>query len=168
MRKIKEIYKYVMSRYNGAPVIAILVLIMFMSVTGNIKDKAEKENENVNSDFQQYQDFGFTNEEDDTLSIYGIKEIKIKEGSTEAELNYVNPEQNADKYFIKISITLKENNENIYSSELIPPGMGLSEVNISRTFSKGVYPAIFHIQGYKMNDMSSAKGADFDIEIKVE
>ena len=170
MRKMKDLYKYIMGKYNGMPVFAILAIVLVLVISGALKDKS-KAGEKVNEDFVptiQQSDVDFINDEDDTLSIFGIKEIKIKEGSTEAELYYVNPEQNTDKYFITVSITLKESNEVIYTSDLIPPGMGITKINISHDLKKGTHPAVFHIQGYKMNDFSSAKGADFDIEIIVE
>ena len=170
MRKIKELYKFIMGKYNGMPVFAILSIFLLLMVSYGInkKDKDTIKEDTGSPVTIQETDIDFTNDEDDTLAIFGIREIKINEGSTEAELYYVNPEQNAEKYFITVSITLKESNELIYKSDLIPPGMGITKINVYRELEKGVHEAVFHIQGYKMNDLSSAKGADFDIQITVQ
>jgi hypothetical protein len=169
MRKIKDIYKYIKGKYNGMPIMAILILIILMIISGGLRQKEIKENisEKEQNTELEYSD-QFIDEEDDTLSIYGIKEIKIDEESAEAELYYLNPEQNADRYYIRVSIIMKSTDETVYVSDLIPPGQGIRKIKIDRQLEKGVYPAVFHIQGYKMNDLSSVKGADLDIDLIVE
>ncbi len=156
----------VLTKYNGRPLIAIGIIILIMIVNGMLKgDAKDVAAEKSDDPSVPIAESSFDSEEDDTLSIFGIKEIEIKEGSTLAEFYYLNPEQNADKYFIQVSIYLKENNELIYRSDLIPPGKGINSARLSRSFEEGKYPAILHVQGYRMQDFSSAKAADLDIVI---
>ncbi len=170
MRKLKESFSYVLNKYNGKPLIALAVIIFLMILSNTILNKENTSTKNDSNSISLNESYSNkkNTESEDILSIYGIKEIKIDEGSAEAELNYINPEQNADKFYIRISITLKDSQECIYMSDLLPAGSGVDVVKLSRSFDKGVYPAVFHIQGYKTNDLSSAKGADFDIDIIVE
>jgi hypothetical protein len=170
MRKLKESFSYVLNKYNGKPLIALAVIIFLMILSNTILNKENTSTKNDSNSISLNESYSNkkNTESEDILSIYGIKEIKIDEGSAEAELNYINPEQNADKFYIRISITLKDSQECIYMSDLLPAGRGVDVVKLSRSFDKGVYPAVFHIQGYKTNDLSSAKGADFDIDIIVE
>ena len=168
MRKIKQIFGNILNKYNGIPLMAIGLIICLMFISSKFRNRDTKPSGNEEPEYI-YDDVksDFLDNEDEVLSIYGIKEIKIKEGSNEAELYYLNPEQNADKYYIVVSIRLKESNELIYSSDLIPPGKGLSSIELLRSFECGTYDAVFHIQSYKMNDLSSAKAADLDIRIIV-
>ena len=168
MRKIKGIINKILRKYNGMPLMAIALILCLMFISSHFGKKEQSKQEDDITGYTSedvYTDF--LDENDDTLSVYGIKEIKIKEGSDKAELYYINPEQNADKYYIVVSIKLKGSGEVIYSSDLIPPGKGLYSIELSRSFKSGTYDAVFHIQSYKMNDLSSAKAADLEIQIIV-
>ena len=166
---MKDLLKKLTGKYNGIPLIALGILIVLTILSGKIDHKKTDDKEIDDPGFQYEENLlDFSNKEDEVMSIYGIKEIKIKEGSTKAELYYLNPEQNQDRYYIRVSIVLKDSDEILYVSDLIPPGNGIREIELSKPLLKGSYAAVFHIQGYKMNDLSSAKGADLDVTIIVE
>ncbi len=165
---IKKGIKKITGKYNGIPLIAagIIIVSMIISGLGNKETKNSKPVDGISINDNEAHSID-PEPDDDTLSIFGIKEINIDEGSTKAELYYLNPEQNADKYYIVVSIYLKDTNELLYSSDLLPPGRVIDSAEFTRSFKKGRYDACFRVEGYKMNDFSSVKGADLDIVINV-
>ncbi len=167
MRKLKAFITKILSVYNGKPLIAMALILAVMFISPYlIKDKTEDIQKQEENNVSVY-DSKFESEKEEIMSVYGIQEIKVKEGETEAEIRYINPEQNTDKYYIRISITL-DDGENVYSSDLIPPGTGITNIKFTRSFDKGNYHALFHVQGYRMSDLSISKGTDLDIRIVVE
>ena len=165
----EKITQKIRSKYNGMPLLAAALIIVLMIISGQIgRDSDNVKEEQEPEIYEQEQDIAGFEPDEDIMNIYGIKEIKIDEGSTLAELYYLNPEQNADRYYMTVSITLKGSGELLYSSDLLLPGRVITSAEFSRSFEKGIYKAVFHVQGVKMNDFSSVKGADFDIDIIVE
>ena len=165
MRKIIDNIFKTIRKYHGIPLIAmgIIICIMLLKSKGSneiLNTKDDSNNEIVVQDENTY-----FKSDDEPLNVYGIKEIRINEGSTLAKLNYLNPEQNADKYYITVKIILKENNELIYTSDPVPPGAIIGDINLNRSLDKGTYEAVLKVSGYKMNDFSFAKSVDFDIKI---
>lgn len=79
-----------------------------------------------------------TNPNPANIRILGIGTIYAKPGQTKVEKKLVNVKGNA--YDMTYTIALKETGEVLYTSKKIPPGYGIKEFNLSRSFKKGNYP----------------------------
>ena len=103
------------------------------------------------------------------IAIPGWTSIKLPAGATEAYVSLNNPEDNAGWYYLTFELRLKETNEVIFTTGLIPPGQYLNKVILTRELEAGTYPAILHVQPYRMADAQSpTNNADLDIQMIVE
>lgn len=103
------------------------------------------------------------------ITIPGWGGIKIQAGVEEADIALYNPEENADWYYLTFEVRLKETDEIVFSTGLIPPGMYCTKAVLSHPFEKGTYPCILHVQPYRMDAaLSETNNAEMDIELIVE
>lgn len=103
------------------------------------------------------------------IAIPGWTSIKLPAGATEAYVSLNNLEDNAGWYYLTFELRLKETNEVIFTTGLIPPGQYVNKVILTRELEAGTYPAILHVQPYRMADAQSpTNNADLDIQMIVE
>lgn len=94
--------------------------------------------------------------------------IKLPAGVTEAAASLYNPEANADLYYLTFELRIKETDEVIFSTGLIPPGLYCNKVELTRPLEVGTYEAILHVQPYRMNEsLSHTNNADLDVHLIV-
>lgn len=103
------------------------------------------------------------------IAIPGWSNIKLPAGQTEAQTSLYNPEDNEGWYYLTFELRLKETDEVVFATGLIPPGQYLNQVTLTRALEKGRYDAILHVQPYRMADAQSpTNNADLDILLIVE
>lgn len=111
------------------------------------------------------------------VAIDGWSRITVPANSLEAAVSLHNPEDNAGWYYLTYELRLKrpenapedEPEEVIFTTGLIPPGLYCNKVTLTRKLEKGVYPAILHVQPYRMNEeMSPTNNADLELLLVVE
>lgn len=108
-------------------------------------------------------------EESTGIAIPGWGQLKIPAGQTTVSVNFNNPEANADKYYLSFELRLKEGNELLYASALVPPGKTIQTITLSRALDAGEYSAIIHVQPYKMDEkQSKTNNADMETVLIVE
>ena len=62
-----------------------------------------------------------------------------------------------------------EPEEVIFTTGLIPPGLYCNKVTLTREMEAGVYPAILHVQPYRMDEeLSPTNNADLELLLVVE
>lgn len=83
------------------------------------------------------------------VSIPGWKQLNLKADQTTATVDFYNPEVNEGKYYLTFEIQL--DNEILYTSGLIEPGLHIQEITLSRPLKAGTYDAIIHVQPYRMD-----------------
>lgn len=88
----------------------------------------------------------------DGIAIPGWGSIMIPAGKTEVAVHFPNPEANEGKYYLTFELRLKETGEVLYKSGLVKPGLHIQRVTLTRALEAGEYPAIVHVQPYKMDE----------------
>lgn len=102
------------------------------------------------------------------ISIPGWGSITLPAGQTDVTVDFPNPEANADKYYLSFALRLKESGEVLYTSGLVPPGLTIQHITLSRPLEEGRYKAVVHVQPYKMDEAQTpTNNADMETELIV-
>ena len=92
------------------------------------------------------------------IAIPGWGSITLPAGETDIvnRVDFYNPEDNADWYYLTFELRLLDDSEQgyevLYASELVPPGQHIQSITLSRPLEAGEYDAVVHVQPYRMND----------------
>lgn len=102
------------------------------------------------------------------IAIPGWGSMTIPAGERKVAVNLPNPEANSGKYYLTFELRLKESGEVLYTSELVPPGKTIQKITLSRPLEAGSYPAVIHVQPYKMDEeQTPTNNADMETELIV-
>lgn len=106
------------------------------------------------------------------VSIPSWGSITIPADSAEITVDFFNPEENKDLYYLTFELRLPDDSEQgyevLYTSGLVEPGLHIQKINLARTFDKGTYNAVIHVQPYRMDENKTAtNNADLKTELIV-
>ncbi|WWU66664.1 hypothetical protein QJR26_18145 (plasmid) [Clostridium baratii] len=91
------------------------------------------------------------NIDDSKILVPSYRKFTIKKGSDTIDTAFFNPEGNP--CFFKFTLIEKSTNEVLYESKLVPPGKGITPIQINKTFDKvGEYDAILKFQSFDLED----------------
>lgn len=90
------------------------------------------------------------NDDPTKIMIPGYGELPIQAGTDELYAALLNPEGN--QCYFKYRIILKEGNEIVYESNLIKPGMAVTNVKLNRRIDAGVYDIKLVVLAYSLDD----------------
>lgn len=96
------------------------------------------------------------------IAIPGYKSITVDADTTEAQVNFQNPEGNPC-YFV-ISLVLADGTE-LYKSKMVEPGKGLYEITLSEALAAGEYDASVRYETFSLNDLAPMNGAQVEIKL---
>ena len=102
------------------------------------------------------------------IAIPGWGSITLPAGVTEAQVALSNPETNADWYYLTFELRLKDTDEVLFTTGLIPPGEYCNQVTLTRALEPGEYDAVMRVQPYRMADQSPTNNADMATLLIVE
>lgn len=102
------------------------------------------------------------------VAIPGWGSMTIPAGVTEVQTSMQNPEANEGWYYLTFELRLKDTDEVIFTTGLIPPGQYCNQVTLSRPLEKGEYAAVIHVQPYRISDQSPTNNADMETVLIVE
>jgi FtsZ-interacting cell division protein ZipA len=125
------------------------------------------EDESTTKKMQEAQTKSTTTIQQASISIPGVKSMKISKDSKTASVDLYNPSKN--NCYFEISIILKDSNKQIYKSNLVRPGQHIYQIDLSQTLPKGEYTAILHYDTYAMDDnYTELNGANVEFTLIVE
>jgi hypothetical protein len=125
------------------------------------------EDESTTKKMQEAQTKSTTTTQQASISIPGVKSMKISKDSKTASVDLYNPSKN--NCYFEISIILKDSNKQIYKSNLVRPGQHIYQIDLSQTLPKGEYTAILHYDTYAMDDnYTELNGANVEFTLIVE
>ena len=102
------------------------------------------------------------------IAIPGWAGLSLPAGVTEADVSFFNPEANADWYYLTFELRLKETDEVLFTTGLIPPGMYCNKVTLSRPLEAGTYECTMFVQPYFIREVPTpTNNAVFDIQLSV-
>ena len=107
------------------------------------------------------------------VTIPGFGSMTIPANTKEIRgINLYNPTDNADWYYLTYKICLLDKNDKVsevlYESQLLPPGLYLQDITLSRGLASGEYEAVMHVQPYRIADKSPTNSADLRMTIIVK
>ena len=81
-------------------------------------------------------------------------------------------DKNAGYYYLTFTLSLLDENgevsETLYESQLVPPGLYLQEITLSRGLASGKYKAVMFVQPYRIADLSPTNNVDLKFTLNVE
>ena len=97
------------------------------------------------------------------VSVPGFGTWTIPPKVTKVNTDFFNPNSNADKYDLMFEVWIPKDVDDlskgydvIYKSGLVKAGNHIQEVTLSRSFEKGEYDAILHVQPYTVGETQTA------------
>lgn len=103
------------------------------------------------------------------IAIPGWGSITIAANTKDVTVAFTNPEANAGKYYLTFELRLKEGDELLYKSQLVPAGMTITDITLSHALPAGEYPAVVHVQPYKTDEsLTATNNADMETTLIVE
>ena len=101
---------------------------------------------------------------DDAIINYpGINDVTMPAGATNMELLLVNPADNQCGF--TFTLVLSDTGEQLYTSEIVEPGMCIEEVGLARGLEKGLYGAIMRISAYTPGNIATPGIAEIEFLI---
>ena len=86
-------------------------------------------------------------------------------------INLYNPEENKDLYYLTFTLALLDGagdvSEILYASQLVPPGLYLQDISISRGLAAGTYDAVMKVQPYRVVDLTQTNNAELKLSLIV-
>ena len=87
-------------------------------------------------------------------------------------INLYNPIENEGWYYLTYTLCLLDRNgevsEVLYESQLLPPGLYLKDITLSRGISPGKYAAVMLVQPYRITDKSPTNNANLKFTLIVK
>ena len=107
------------------------------------------------------------------VAIPGFGSMTIPANTKEViGINLYNPEENDGWYYLTFKLYLLDENggmsEILYESQLVPAGLYLQDITLSRGLAPGEYDAVMHVQPYRVADMSPTNNANLRLTIIVK
>ena len=102
------------------------------------------------------------------IAIPGWDHIEIEADKTDVTVNLINPEDNADRYYMKFTVYLDGEDEPLAETGLIRGGESALELHLAHPLSAGEYSATVHIQPYRVQDTTPTNNADIELMLIVK
>lgn len=108
--------------------------------------------------------------DDQGVAISGITALTFPVMEKEVDVDFYNPEKNADMFYQTFELRLIKDSgyETLYTSGLVEPGKRIEHITLCRGLAAGVYQAVVHVQPYRMDeDRTPTNNADIKTELIV-
>ena len=107
------------------------------------------------------------------VTIPGFGEMTIPANTKELKgINLHNPSKNEGWYYLTFKLSLLDKNgevsETLYESQLVPPGLYIQDITLSRGLAPGTYEAVMHVQPYRIADNIPTNNANMRVTIIVK
>jgi len=107
------------------------------------------------------------------VTIPGFGSLTITANTKELKgINLYNPDKNAGWYYLTYKLCLLDENgqvsEVLYESQLVPPGLYIQDITLSRGLTPGEYNAVMLVQPYRILDNSPTNNAALRMKIIVK
>ena len=94
------------------------------------------------------------------IKIPGYPSITIPANQTDVTVALLNPEGNPC-YFV-FELVLKDTDETLYTSKLVPPGQAITSITLSKPLEAGQHNAVIKISTYSLDSQSPMNGANVE------
>ncbi len=94
------------------------------------------------------------------IQIPGYPSITIEADTQDVAVALLNPEGNP--CYFTFELALKDTDEVLYTSKLVPPGQAIYNITLSRPLEAGEYDAVIRISTTSLEDGSAMNGANVE------
>ena len=107
------------------------------------------------------------------VTIPGFGKMTIPANTRELKgIDLYNPTENEGWYYLTFKLCLLDESDQVseilYESQLLPPGLYIQDITLSRGLAKGTYEAVMQVQPYRIADNSPTNNADLRLTIIVK
>lgn len=102
------------------------------------------------------------------IAIPGWDHIEIEADKTDVTVNLINPEDNADRYYMQFTVYLYGEDEPLAETGLVRGGESALKLHLAHPLSAGEYSATVHIQPYRVQDTTPTNNADIELMLIVK
>ena len=100
------------------------------------------------------------------IKIPGYPSITLPANQKDVTVALLNPEGNP--CYFTFELVLKDTDEVLYTSGLVPPGQVITNITLSRALSAGEYNAVIRISTTSLEDGSAMNGANVETVLIVQ
>ncbi len=100
------------------------------------------------------------------ITLPGYPSLLLPAGERKVGIILPNPSNNP--CYFRYRLTLQETGEVLYQSGLIPPGMAVKEIKLSRALPKGEYTLNISIETFSLADRTPMNGGMQDVPLSVK
>lgn len=100
------------------------------------------------------------------IKIPGYPSINLPADKKDVSISLLNPEGNP--CYFTFELVLKDTDEVLYTSKMVPPGQMISDITLSRALSAGEYQATIRITTASLEDGSAMNGANVETVLIVQ
>lgn len=100
------------------------------------------------------------------IAVPGYPSIELPAYTKDVQVALLNPEGNP--CYFTFELVLKEGNESLYTSKLVPPGKAVTDISLSRALKPGEYNATIKITTTSLEDQSPMNGANVETVLIVK
>ncbi len=154
---------YLIAAIVGVVVLTTTSLLVGMSINKGDDSKIP----GVDPDAKYYDDIGadIAKPEKDQMSIPGFESIGIPAGKKNVQIVLLNPEGNP--CYFTYTLVLTETGEELYRSGLVPPGMAVVDIELSRPLEAGDYELQIIVETVSLDDRIPMNGANLKTVLNV-
>lgn len=166
---------------RGTVLMAVLILLLlalicvgiWVGVSLNKQPGETKPNGGVQLDPNQgtYDPSGNNGTASQGVAIPGWGKITIPANKAEVTVDFYNPEQNKNLYYLTFELRLPDGNggyEVLYKSGLVEAGNHIQKITLSRGLAEGTYDAIIFVQPYRMDGVTPTNNAETKTQLIVK
>lgn len=100
------------------------------------------------------------------IKIPGYPSITLPADQKDVSIVLLNPEGNP--CYFTFELVLKESNEVLYTSKMVPPGQSVSNITLSRALQAGEYNAVIKISTNSLENGAAMNGANVETVLIVK
>lgn len=100
------------------------------------------------------------------IKIPGYPSITLPANKKNVTVALLNPEGNP--CYFTFELVLKDTDEVLYTSKMVPPGQAISDITLSRALPAGKYNAVIRISTASLEDGSTMNGANVETVLIVQ
>ncbi len=101
----------------------------------------------------------------DGITLPGYSSIVLPAGEKTVQMVLPNPSDNP--CYFRFTMTLKDTGEVLYTSGLIPPGMAVKQIKLSRALQKGDYTLQIQVETFSLEERTPMNGGVQEVSLSV-
>ncbi len=106
------------------------------------------------------------------ITIPGWGKLTIPPNTKEITVDFYNPEENKDKFYLTFELRLPDGSEQgyevLYKSGLIEPGKHIQKITLSKGLAEGEYDVIMRVQPYTISGQTPTNNVDSNMKLIVK